>query len=877
MHFKTSLFKYTLFLTVIAMLISILPSQIATAQSPSFTFKPSADAYVIQTSPDTNYGTSASIRVDNSPYIHSYLRFTVSGLNGAAIQSAKLRVYANSANSTGYSVQAESNNTWTESAITYNNAPAAGALINKSAGFKSAAWAVVDVSSYVKAEGTYNFVLTTTSSTNTNLASRESSANAPQLVITGGAAASATPGNPPKSTTAPTQKPTSVPPTATNAPTQVPTNPVAPTSTPTNQPGSDWQPTFPIRAAFYYPWFPQAWDQLSIYPYTNYTPTMGYYSNADPAIVKKHIDMMQYGNIQAGIASWWGQGAQTDTKIGGLLSAAAGTQFRWALYYENESQGDPSASQIHSDLAYILANYGKDPSYLRVNGKFVVFVYSDTNDACGMADRWKQGNTVGAYVVLKVFSGYAKCTSQPDSWHQYSPAVATSKQGTLSYSISPGFWLKGQSMRLARDITRFTQNVKDMVASNANWQLVTTFSEWGEGTAVEPAAEWASSSGYGQYLDALHANGSGTPPQPTQPPQATPTGTNVPPTAAPTNPGPTRTPTQPPAPTNTPTQGPIPTRTPTNPPAPTATATTPPSGSKDPIIFFTGDLVSSSSLARAQKVVAVLKNVMAQHAGTQMLVASTGDNEQENNPTVANYQDYFGTTYGPFVTQGIFMQVRGNHDIQSAGSYTDYNGNVHSSGGAYWTYFGSNARAANISGQMLTDYSYDLGNWHFTALDELSSSLSSASLSFLTSDLAAHAATKCQLVYWHVPTYSSGSAHGDATGLKPLNTAEYNAGVDIQINGHDHDYQRFYPINPSGVRDDAKGITTFIDGIGGQDGRAGSKTSIAQAASAVYMDAFPGGEAIGFIQFTLHASSADYAVYDGNDGSIIDSGTVNCH
>ncbi len=554
--------------------------------------------------------------------------------------------------------------------------------------------------------------------------------------------------------------------------------------------------------------------------------------------------MMQYGNIQAGIASWWGQGSQTDTKIAGLLSAAAGSHFRWALYYENESQGDPASSQIQNDLTYIQDKYGKDPSYLRVNGKFVVFVYSDANDACGMADRWKQGNTVDAYIVLKVFSGYANCATQPDSWHQYSPAVATDHQGSISYSISPGFWLKGQTMRLGRDLTRWTQNVKDMVASGAKWQLVTTFSEWGEGTSVEPADEWSSSSGYGQYLDVLHSNGSGNPPQPTQtPPPVSTQSNNAQPTATPTNPpAPTRTSTQspagsgastqPPARTSTPTSVPA-TRMPTNPPAPTATSTKQPtaiatsvqsSGSKDPIIFFTGDLVSSSSLSRAQKVVALIKNVMAQHPGTQMLVASTGDNEQENNPTVANYQANFGASYGEFVTQGIFMQVRGNHDIQSVGSYTDYNGNTHSSGAAYWTYFGSNAHAFNINGQMLTDYSYDLGSWHFTALDELNGSVNTASLNFLTSDLAAHAATKCQMVYWHVPTYSSGSAHGDATGLKPLNQAEYDAGVDIQLNGHDHHYQRFYPINPNGVRDDAKGITTFIDGIGGQDGRSGSKT-----------------------------------------------------
>jgi hypothetical protein len=268
-----------------------------------------------------------------------------------------------------------------------------------------------------------------------------------------------------------------------------------------------WQPAFPIRAAFYYPWFSEAWTQLGVYPYTNYTPKLGYYSSADQATIKQHIGMMQYGNIQAGIASWWGQGSQTDARIAGLLTAAGGTHFRWALYYENESLGDPSVSQIQGDLNYIQSHYGKDPGFLKVNGKFVVFVYADANDGCGMADRWKQANTMGAYVVLKVFPGYATCASQPDSWHQYCPAVAADQQGSLSYTISPGFWLKGNAERLPRDITRWGQNVRDMQASGANWQLITTFSEWGEGTVVEPATEWASASGYGQYLDLLHTNG----------------------------------------------------------------------------------------------------------------------------------------------------------------------------------------------------------------------------------------------------------------------------------------------------------------------------------------------------------------------------------
>ncbi len=322
----------------------------------------------------------------------------------------------------------------------------------------------------------------------------------------------------------------------------------------------DTQPSFPIRAAFYYPWFPEAWDQHNINPYTNYNPSLGFYDGGSQTVIQQHIAAMQYGGIQVGIASWWGQGSQTDAKIAALLQAAAGTNFRWSIYYENESLGNPSVAQLTSDLTYLRDLYGNDPSFLRINGRFVVFVYSDGSDNCGMADRWKQANTVGAYVVLKVFAGYRNCASQPDSWHQYSPAVAADSQQGYSYAIAPGFWQKGMSVRLARDLNRWNQNVKDMVASGAPWQLIATFNEWGEGTSVESAQEWATSSGYGAYLDALHNNGGQTPPTATTvPPTQTsqPTATSVPPTQ--TTVPPTVTPTQivPPTATQAPTNTPI--------------------------------------------------------------------------------------------------------------------------------------------------------------------------------------------------------------------------------------------------------------------------------------------------------------------------------
>src|SRR5690349_11125038 len=367
----------------------------------------------------------------------------------------------------------------------------------------------------------------------------------------------------------------------------------------------DTQPSFPLRAAFYYPWFPEAWNQQGFNPFTNYNPSLGFY-DASQAVTKQHIAAMQYGGIQAGIASWWGQGSKTDTHIPGLLQAASGTNFRWSIYYENESQGDPSVSQLTSDLTYLRDKYCNDPSFLRINGKFVVFVYADGGDACGMADRWKQANTVGAYVVLKVFVGYHNCASQPDSWHQYSPAVAADSQKGYSYAIAPGFWKKGDTVRLARDLTRWNQNVRDMVASGAPWQLVTTFNEWGEGTSVESAKEWETGSGYGAYLDALHSNGNSAPAQPTAttvPPTQTklPTATTVLPTqtAQPTltNATPTQTsigqptsvgPTPTANPVISPTLTSVPTFTASPIPSPNNTAI--PVSSGDPVIAAAGDI-----------------------------------------------------------------------------------------------------------------------------------------------------------------------------------------------------------------------------------------------------------------------------------------------
>ncbi len=199
-------------------------------------------------------------------------------------------------------------------------------------------------------------------------------------------------------------------------------------------------------------------------------------------------------------------------RIATLLSAAAGGPFKWTLYYEAEGSGNPTTAAITADLAYIYSKYSQNQNYLRIGGKPVLFVYADASDGCSMVDRWKAANTSGFYLVLKVFAGYGACANQPNNWHQYGPASNYDVQGSHAISISPGYWRKGQTALLVRDLARWNRDVANMVKAGPDLQLITTWNQWGDGTFVESSVELGRA-----YLDALHNNGQ-TPPTPTNTP-----------------------------------------------------------------------------------------------------------------------------------------------------------------------------------------------------------------------------------------------------------------------------------------------------------------------------------------------------------------------
>lgn len=238
-----------------------------------------------------------------------------------------------------------------------------------------------------------------------------------------------------------------------------------------------------MRGAFYYPWFPETWGTVPVW-----NPSLGRYDST-LGTFQAHIAMMQYAKCGFGISSWWGPTSPYSLRFDDQLKAAEGTRFKWCLYYESEGYSDPQSNVLAQDLTYAYNRWTSHPNYLRKLGKPVIFAYAGAPDGSAMCDRWKVANGGRFYTVLKVFTGFQRALSQPDSWHEYAPANGIAEFGPWCVSVSPGFAMTGQVARLPRDPDRFRADVKTMVDADPEWQLVTTFNEWGEGTAVEPSLE----------------------------------------------------------------------------------------------------------------------------------------------------------------------------------------------------------------------------------------------------------------------------------------------------------------------------------------------------------------------------------------------------
>ncbi|MEK6325446.1 MAG: metallophosphoesterase [Acidobacteriota bacterium] len=186
--------------------------------------------------------------------------------------------------------------------------------------------------------------------------------------------------------------------------------------------------------------------------------------------------------------------------------------------------------------------------------------------------------------------------------------------------------------------------------------------------------------------------------------------------------------------------------------------------------------------------IGVARQMFASHQRTPFdFVISAGDNIYPNGS--GRYFDRnFEQPFANLLKDRVkFYAVLGNHDVD-AGRQDQ----------CQYSLF-------NMGGQNYYKIERGTGLAEFFMLD--SNDFGATQTTWLESSLSASKA-KWKIAVFHHPIYSSGRAHGSATGLrKRLEPLFTRYGVNVAISGHDHIYERTKP---------QQGIQYFVSGAAGK-------------------------------------------------------------
>jgi hypothetical protein len=199
-------------------------------------------------------------------------------------------------------------------------------------------------------------------------------------------------------------------------------------------------------------------------------------------------------------------------------------------------------------------------------------------------------------------------------------------------------------------------------------------------------------------------------------------------------------------------------------------------------------------------------------------------------------------------------------------------------------------------------YSYNLGAWHLISLNiECADEPGGCSpnrppaagtwlgqeTQWLAQDLNQDH-SPCTLAYWHQPTFSStvpaanGTFKDDSDEGKSADAwwkLLYAHHADLILNGHDHVYSRFAPMDPNGNADPNNGIREFIIGTGGES------LDTVQPDNTPNLEKYD-DQHYGVMKLTLHPYGYDWdfesalkspSAPTGTPDTFSDTGSASCH
>ena len=168
-------------------------------------------------------------------------------------------------------------------------------------------------------------------------------------------------------------------------------------------------------------------------------------------------------------------------------------------------------------------------------------------------------------------------------------------------------------------------------------------------------------------------------------------------------------------------------------------------------------------------------------------------------------------------------------------------------------------------------YSFNTNGWHIISLNSnthiVPGTPSSAQYLWLQTDLTNNT-NPCTLVFYHHPYFSIG-VEGTNHLMNPIWQLLADNKVTIVLNGNDHDYERWMPMDALGIPNPS-GTTEFVVGTGGH-----AIQSTVSTDPRVVVSSSTNPLTYGALKLNLFSDHADYA-FMSITGPTIDSGTVRC-
>ena len=268
----------------------------------------------------------------------------------------------------------------------------------------------------------------------------------------------------------------------------------------------------------------------------------------------------------------------------------------------------------------------------------------------------------------------------------------------------------------------------------------------------------------------------------------------------------------------------------------------------DAVLVGAGDIALCQDLSGAEATAKLLDQVPG-------IVFTLGDHAYpDGRPT--DFANCYDPTWGRHKART--RPTPGNHDYHTP----------HAAG--YFAYWGDRAGEPDKG-----YYSYEAGAWHVVVINSNCGEIGGCQAGspqerWLRADLKAHPAS-CTLAYWHHPLFSSGAvpSHALHPEMRPIWQALYEAGAELIVNGHEHNYERFAPQRPDGGPDPDHGIREIVAGVGG---RGFSALSSPRPNSEIQTD-----KAFGVLKLTLHPTSYAWEFLPVPGQTFTDSGSGLCH